>query len=206
MQKIIYLILSTLIITSAFSCSAVKEVVKAGFDIYDMDKSYEININWVMSDIIKYSPFEPNKDSKSFEWYQYIYNDSNWQYAKLPDKNWNCDNCDRYYRGYFEVSTISDYAHDYAIDISSDDGIWIYINGKFFGHLGGGVHQQGCVNTSYCSSVKNINPIQIDDYLIKGKNVIAVRVSESIGSELFNLRLLEISRSQKSKTNNILKN
>lgn len=178
------------------SCSAIKDVVKTGLDIYDMDKSYTININWVMSDVIKESPYEPRKDNKGFDWNQYTFNDSNWQYAKLPDKNWNCNSCDRYYRGYFEISTIGDFSHDYFINVQSDDGIWIYINGKFFGHLGGGIHNEGCINVSYCSKLKNINPLKIDDYLIKGKNTIAVRVSEAIGSEYFNLTLNEISRKQ----------
>lgn len=159
-----------------------------------MDKSYLLNVYWLKSDIFKEPPFEPNKDNKSFEWYQYTFNDSNWNSTKLPDKDWKCRNCDRYYRGYFEISTISDYFHDYAIDVQSDDGIWIYINGKYFGHLGGDVHKEGCVNTAYCLQNRTINPIQIDDYLIKGKNVIAARVSQSIGSEYFDLSILEITR------------
>lgn len=178
------------------SCSAVKDVIRTGLDIYDMDKSYTILINWVMSDVIKDFPFEPNKDNTGFDWHQYVFNDSNWQYAKLPDKDWNCNKCDRYYRGYFEISTIGDFSHDYIINVQSDDGIWIYINGKFFGHFGGGVHSEGCINVSYCSKLKTINPLKIDDYLIKGKNVIAVRVSESIGNEYFNLTLNEVSKTQ----------
>lgn len=176
------------------SCSTIKDAVKTGFDIYDMDKSYNLNVNWLKSDIFIRPPYEPANDNKAIEWYKYSYIDSNWGYAKLPDKDWNCTSCDRYYRGYFEISTISNLSHDYAIDIKSDDGIWIYINGKYFGHLGGDVHKEGCVNTNYCAQNRTINPIQIDDYLLKGKNVIAVRVSQSIGSEYFELSILEITR------------
>lgn len=187
------LIVSFLFITS---CSAVKDVIRTGLDIYDMDKSYTIMINWLASDVVVDSPFETTQDNSGFNWHQYMFNDSNWQYVKLPDKNWNCNRCDRYYRGYFEITSIGDFSHDYLINVQSDDGIWIYINGKFFGHFGGDVHKEGCVNVTYCSELRKINPLKIDDYLIKGKNVIAVRVSESIGSEYFNLTLNEISLTQ----------
>lgn len=198
-NKVFGIIAISMLLFSFFlitSCSAVKDVIRTGLDIYDMDKSYTILIKWLASDVIKESPFTPELDNRSFEWYQYMFNDSSWQYVELPDKNWNCSKCDRYYRGYFNISKIGDFSHDYYINVQSDDGIWIYINGKFFGHFGGAEHSEGCINVSYCSLLKKINPLKIDDYLIEGKNLIAVRVSESIGSEYFNINLYEISKTQ----------
>lgn len=63
-------------------------------------------IDWYGSAIYKESPFKPKKDSLGNKWYDFLFDDNNWiSITKLPDKNWGCTDCDRYYRGYINLNT-----------------------------------------------------------------------------------------------------
>lgn len=174
-----------------FICSGCSSGLRTTLDILTLNKVDTITVEWRVSDIFEKEPYKPLKDNKGLEWYQYTYS-NNWSnLISMPDRDWGCENCDRYYRGYFYVSSIKTFAKNYLLSINSDDGIWIYINGNYAGHLGGAIHQQGCVNMTWCWENRSVKPININEYLIKGKNVIAVHVSESINNEYFNCLLIK---------------
>lgn len=172
-------------------CTGCSSGLRTTYDILTLDKVDTINVEWRVSDIYKKEPYKPFEDKLGLDWYQYSYKDYWSNLISMPDRDWGCENCDRYYRGYFYVSSIKTFAKNYLLSINSDDGIWIYINGEYYGHIGGAIHQQGCVNMTWCWENRNIQPFNINKYLIAGKNVIAVHVSESIDNEYFNCLLIK---------------
>jgi hypothetical protein len=144
-------------------------------------------IDWYGSQILKEKPFIPDKDNSGNKWYDYTYDDNSWiSLNKLPDKEWGCNDCDRYYRGYINLETDDLNNFNYFAKIEADDGIWIYINGNLVGHWGGEMHKGPCVNCHWGSEVK-VEPIFISEKLQSGKNVIAVHVSNGPGDSYFNL-------------------
>ena len=56
---------------------------------------------------------------------------------------------------------------------------------EIFRSLGCEIHKPGCVNNCYDN--ERVESVYINDYLIEGKNVVAVHVSDSNGGEFFNL-------------------
>lgn len=66
------------------------------------------------------------------------------------------------------------------LDIQSDDGVWIHVNGVEVGHWGGDWQEEGCVNDlANCTEYELADPIEITDYLWTGENLLAVRVSNA---------------------------
>jgi hypothetical protein len=81
-------------------------------------------------------------DSSGLQWYMPAYNDSSWLQASLPESNWGCNNCDRYHRRWLIAGPDS----TIFLALSSDDGLWLYIDGEYIGHWGGDCHQGGTVS------------------------------------------------------------
>lgn len=128
-------------------------------------------------------------DSQGNYWFQTAFNDAEWQTIALPDFNtWNCDNCDRYYRGYLDLPT--DFGKITA-SFASDDGLWLYVNGVLINNWGAACHQFGCVNNPYrCGTNVMVDPLDITSYLHPGLNLIAVHVSDAGWDEIFNFSLV----------------
>ena len=151
------------------------------------------DIDWYSLKIFMEAPFIPNNDNSDNEWYEIDFDDIYWSPIYLPDYNWNCTDCDRFYRGYFKALDDNLNLNDYYLKIKSDDGIWIYINGIYVGHWGGDIHQGGKVNIILPDDIPGdsykADPIYITDKLVSGKNVIAIHVSEHKGIEYFELSL-----------------
>jgi hypothetical protein len=145
-------------------------------------------IEWYGSQIIKDSPYKPGDDVNSKKWYEKNYDDNSWSpISRLPDYNWSCNFCDRFYRGHFDLESIDLSNVNYFVKFESDDGIWVYVNGKYVGHWGGEIHKPKCVNR--CGDYERVEPVYINDYLSAGNNVVAVHVSDGEGDEYFNLYL-----------------
>jgi len=154
--------------------------------------NYSINsqvIDWYGSAIYEDSPFKPGKDTLGHTWHDYSFDDNSWSsITKLPDKNWGCTDCDRYYRGHINLEASDLNNFNYFINFQSDDGIWIYINGRLLGHWGGEMHKGPAVNSPIWGG-DHVEPVYIGDKLQEGKNVIAVHVSNGPIDSYFNLDL-----------------
>jgi len=91
--------------------------------------------------------------------------------------NWpSCDDCDFYVRIKLYLSKLS----SVQIYINSDDGHWLWVNGKYIGHAGGGCHDSGTAKRTW----------DITDYVHIGKNEIWIWCSEHIGDEQCKFKLI----------------
>ncbi|MEW6110074.1 MAG: thermonuclease family protein [Nitrospirota bacterium] len=129
-------------------------------------------------------------DLKGRKWFEIDYDDSDWAQVSLPDNNsfYSHNPVDRFYRASLNLSG----AEGIQLNFSSDDGIWIYVNGRFLGHWGGQWRKGGCVNNPQGKCVENVNiqPIVVPSNLILlGKNVIAIRVSNGGYDSYFDMRI-----------------
>ena len=134
----------------------------------------------------KATPIENFQNFNNTSWTQISFNESGWEEISLPDKDWGCDNCYRRYRGTFNLETVP---NNLKMQFSSDDGLWLYVNGKFIGHWGANdVNEQKCVNGGICFYNEGVEDILLDN-LVKGKNVISAIVVDGGSDEYFNLNL-----------------
>jgi len=157
--------------------------------VFLLDTAFSQKIDWYVTQTFIKKPYLPSKDSSGYEWYEYSYNDTKWSPLKnLPDRGWGCDKCDRYYRGYFELTEDNLNANDYYLDFTSDDGIWIYVNSGIVGHWGGEMHKGGRANGPGAGKYEKVDPVFVSDKLHSGKNVISVHVSECDGLEFFDMK------------------
>jgi hypothetical protein len=74
-------------------------------------------------------------------WYETDFDDSNWELVSLPRVNDINAQENRFYRTIFTPSN----GEKIYLNLASDDGVWLYINGTFIGHWGGDCQQTGCV-------------------------------------------------------------
>ncbi len=129
-------------------------------------------------------------------WYAPDFDDSiGWSPLELPDvstiewNTWNCEGCDRYYRGRFGIDTLPPGAW---LAVASDDGLRLYMNGQPVGRWGGACHTGGCVNNPFrCDPSISVAlpPINVTSYLRVGQNIIAAHVSDVAYDKIFNLCL-----------------
>jgi len=134
--------------------------------------------------------FNGPRDSKGRRWFDPDFNDSNWTPITLPDNDsfYSHNPLDRFYRASFDLSNIE----IIKLSFSSDDGVWIYVNGRYLGHWGGQWRKGGCVNSPLKRCVENINvqPVVIPSHLLfPCKNSIAVRVSNGGYNSYFDMRV-----------------
>ena len=113
-------------------------------------------------------------DSNGKMWYAADFDDSPWTIVQLPEINTIPSGKDRYYRMGYNWSGAS----KAKIQLSSDDGSWLYVNGQFVGHWGADCHGGGRADSA---------TIDITSYLQQGNNVLAVHVSNGPSDSLFNL-------------------
>jgi len=71
------------------------------------------------------------KDAQGNSWYDPDYDDSNWFNWGLPDLGSLAQSAGRIYRHSFNSDPDSE---NQSLTFSSDDGIWIYLNGQLIGH------------------------------------------------------------------------
>lgn len=124
-------------------------------------------------------------------WYETDFNDSNWDMVSLPQVNDINAQENRFYRTSFTPPSDT----NVYLNLASDDGVWLYINGAFIGHWGGECQQTGCVGDTpwTCNSQESWSPLDITPYLIPGQsNLLAVQVTNSnyvIPSSFFSFTL-----------------
>jgi hypothetical protein len=154
---------------------------------------------WHVSGLIKAGKEMQDKEKR--RWFEPDFDDRSWNVIHLPDDNsfGEAVNRSRYYRNHFNVrqsaekvtvnlgqpaepsssQSVSQESEYYSLVFSSDDGIWLYINGKFLGHWGAKERHGGCVNDplNRCGYNGTVPPKNIpEDWLVPGDNLIAVKV------------------------------
>ncbi|HEY2930191.1 MAG TPA: hypothetical protein VGK99_00465 [Acidobacteriota bacterium] len=151
----------------------------------------EANAHWLASPV--FDTKKSVRDVIGRAWYEIEFDDDDWSRINLPDDNSFGDttNRARYYRRRFFVA---DPDEDSKIVFSSDDGIWVYVNGHYVGRWGskdGG----GCVNDPLkrCGENGTVPPVSIPrSFLTADENVIAVKVNN--GECCFTYFNLQITR------------
>ena len=85
---------------------------------------------------------------------------------------------DRTYRAEFDLSELPP---GLALDLQSDDGLWVWMNGQPVGHWGGDWQQEGCVNdNAQCVVTEVVAPVDVTGLLSIGTNTVAVRLSNPV--------------------------
>jgi murein DD-endopeptidase MepM/ murein hydrolase activator NlpD len=114
-------------------------------------------------------------DAQGHLWYETDFDDVSWTDLQPPDVGSIPSGQDRYYRLH--------YAHEVSgttqIRLSTDDGVWLYVNGAFVGHWGADCHGGGRADSVV---------VDITSYLHPGDNLIAAHVSNGTGNSLFDLK------------------
>ena len=157
--------------------------------------SESIIIDWEYTDMIDPLSHKNEQDKNGLFWFNINYSDSRWKtmgrYPILIDEGAGCNNCDRFYRGTFNFNDKDFEEEDLILSFASDDGIWIHLNDYKVGHWGGEIHKQGCVNRpNTCVENKKVADRLIPiKYFNKGKNIICIHVSQSIGTQYLYSRL-----------------
>lgn len=132
---------------------------------------------WLGSEVVKSR--RDYKDGSGRSWYEVDFNDRSWSPIDLPDDNSFGEQTSRsrLYRSRFHLE---DPNETLQLIFSSDDGIWIYINGRFLGHWGADEDDGGCVNDplNRCGENGIVPPVTIPSALLHpGENLIAVKVN-----------------------------
>ena len=113
------------------------------------------------------------------------YEMTGWSTVSMPDSGHNPPGNDRAYRGVFHLDAVSE---GIWVDLQSDDGLWLWVNGVAVGHWGGGHLEEGCVNDeARCSVTNTVAPVEVTDLLVAGDNLVAARVSNAVDASYFQL-------------------
>jgi murein DD-endopeptidase MepM/ murein hydrolase activator NlpD len=107
-------------------------------------------------------------------WHEAEFDDSLWSDVPLPDNGTIPSGQDRYYRLFYHVAELP----KTEIQLSSDDGAWLYVNGQLVGQWGGDCQGEGGADGVL---------IDIGAYFQSGDNVIAIHVHNGPGDSLFNV-------------------
>lgn len=103
----------------------------------------------------------------------------------LPDVDGAPAGTDRAYLSVVELVEVPDRLY---VDLQSDDGVWLWIDGVEVGHWGGDWQQEGCVNeNAECVERVEVPPVDIAGWLQPGENRIEARVSNAILGHYFDL-------------------
>ncbi|MBW2254839.1 MAG: hypothetical protein JRI25_09630 [Deltaproteobacteria bacterium] len=96
----------------------------------------------------------------------------------VPDEGHVPSGTDRVYRVHLWLDAVGPRIF---LDLQSDDGLWVYLNGDFIGHWGGNWQEEGCVNDlANCTQFVDIPPVEITSDVQVGDNLLAVRLSNAI--------------------------
>lgn len=110
---------------------------------------------------------------------------TDWSTVSVPDSGHNPAGNDRAYRA---VLTLPSAGERLFVDLQSDDGLWLWVNGTEIGHWGGGWQEEGCVNDeALCLETETVAPVEVTDALVAGENVLAARVSNAVEGSYFQL-------------------
>lgn len=124
-------------------------------------------------------------DSSARPFYSVDFDLTDWSTVSMPDEGHIPSGSDKAYRGTVNIPTSGERIF---IDLQSDDGLWVYVNGAEVGHWGGEWQEEGCVNDEAgCTVTTTVDPVEITDFVNAGDNVFAARVSNAIDNSYFML-------------------
>ena len=114
-----------------------------------------------------------------------------WSPVALPDRGIPVGT-DRAYRATFALSALP---VDLSLDLQSDDGLAVWVNGVEVGRWGGAWQEEGCVNDrAQCVVTTAVPPVSVTPLLVVGDNVIAARVSNPVQNAYFSVTPLCVDR------------
>lgn len=114
--------------------------------------------------------------------YETDYSMVGWSTIGMPEQNVPVGQ-DKAYRTTFDLAAIPP---NMTLTFSSDDGLWLWVNGVEIGHWGGDWQEEGCVNEGgACDVLVYADPVDVTDLLVVGTNTIAGRVSNAVVSSWF---------------------
>lgn len=91
-------------------------------------------------------------------------------------------------RAYVATFDLAEIPFNLSLNLQSDDGIWVWVNGTLAGHWGGEWQQEGCVNeNANCLVTSAVAPVDVTGLLVVGTNVLATRVSNPILNAYFEI-------------------
>lgn len=123
-------------------------------------------------------------DSAGIAYYDPSYSMIGWSTVALPDRNIPVGS-DKVFLARFDLAEVPP---DMTVSLTSDDGVWLYVNGAFVGHWGGEWQEEGCVNDgASCGARVEMDPVAVTGHLVAGSNVIAARVSNPVVNSWFEL-------------------
>jgi hypothetical protein len=123
-------------------------------------------------------------DSSGRPWYDTDYQETDYTALSLPDSSIPVGT-DRVYRASVQLSGVP---VNLSLNLQSDDGLRVYVNGVDVGQWGGGWQEEGCVNDdAECLETTTVAPIDVTALLVTGENTVAARVSNSIVNSYFSI-------------------
>jgi hypothetical protein len=126
-------------------------------------------------------------DGAGAPWYAAAFDASAWSAVSLPDVGSIPVGFDRVYRG---TLTVSGAPPGVGLELQSDDGIEVWVNGQRVGRWGGAWQQEGCVNDdASCIVFERVAPVAIGALLQPGPNLVAFRVSNPVQNSYADLRV-----------------
>jgi hypothetical protein len=129
---------------------------------------------------------EPDPDDGALPFWDVAFDDAAWSTVALPDTTGIPVGFDRAYRAIFDLDDVP--ADGLALDLQSDDGLAVWVNGELLGRWGGGWQQEGCVGSvAGCIDTIIVDPVAIESMLVPGPNLVAARVSNPIMDAYFDL-------------------
>lgn len=124
-------------------------------------------------------------DSAGRPFYAWDYEMRDWSTVSMPDSGHNPSGNDRAYRGVLSLPSVGERIF---VDLQSDDGLWLWVNGLAVGHWGGDWQEEGCVNDeANCLATHAVDPVEVTAHLVAGENLFAARVSNAIEGSYFQL-------------------
>jgi hypothetical protein len=117
-------------------------------------------------------------DSQNRPFHGVAFDVAGWSTVALPDQGHVPPGNDRVYR---TLLTLNATGPTVYLDLQSDDGLWVWVNGAAVGHWGGDWQQEGCVNNdAACAEGEIVPPLDFTALLHPGDNVLAVRISNPV--------------------------
>lgn len=123
-------------------------------------------------------------DGGGLPFYDPAFDDAGYVPQNLPDQSIPVG-FDRTYRAHFDLGELPP---TLLLDMQSDDGIWVWLNGQAVGHWGGDWQQEGCVNeNAQCVITETVAPVDATSFLQVGTNTMAARLSNPILNSWFEI-------------------
>jgi len=130
-----------------------------------------------------------------YEWFEPRYDDSAWYVARMPAVNNVPARTDRFFRGRFYLPTEA----EIQIEIKSDDGMWMWIDGESVGQdnayqfFDWCTYEEGCYNGGNGGCRINYRVAPVYARLAAGYHVIAVDLENAIGGSYLSVVVRELT-------------